>query len=136
MALNAQDNSAQAAARQALEQKIKDLDANPPAATPPPASVSAVPVRTAAVATPVVVAAQKKDTKKKAAKNEAKKQVRAVETIKSTMTAQTPTITAPVVDSFTRSKQDKLNQLLTQYKADLITPQQYHQQRAALLAKP
>lgn len=34
------------------------------------------------------------------------------------------------------SKQAKLDELLNQYKADRITPEQYHQQRAAILAEP
>lgn len=34
------------------------------------------------------------------------------------------------------SKQARLGQLLDQYKADQITPEQYHQQRAAILAEP
>jgi hypothetical protein len=34
------------------------------------------------------------------------------------------------------SKEQRLQQLLSQYKADQITPQQYHEQRAAILAEP
>lgn len=34
------------------------------------------------------------------------------------------------------SKAEKLNQLLAHYKADQITPEQYHTQRAAILAEP
>jgi hypothetical protein len=34
------------------------------------------------------------------------------------------------------TKEQRLQQLLSQYKADQITPQQYHEQRAAILAEP
>ena len=34
------------------------------------------------------------------------------------------------------SKEQKLNALLSSYKADQLTPQQYHEQRAAILAEP
>ena len=44
----------------------------------------------------------------------------------------TPSAAAPVV----WSKAEKLQRLLAQYKADQITPQQYHEQRAAIVAEP
>ena len=34
------------------------------------------------------------------------------------------------------SKEQKLSALLSHYKADQLTPQQYHEQRAAILAEP
>jgi hypothetical protein len=34
------------------------------------------------------------------------------------------------------SKAERLQQLLSQYKADQITPQEYHEKRAAILAEP
>jgi len=34
------------------------------------------------------------------------------------------------------SKEDQLQALLAKYKADQITPEEYHNQRAALLAQP
>jgi hypothetical protein len=37
---------------------------------------------------------------------------------------------------FGGDKQQRLDDLLTQYKADQITPQQYHEQRAKILAEP
>jgi len=33
-------------------------------------------------------------------------------------------------------KEAQLQALLARYKADLITPEQYHKQRAAILAQP
>ncbi|MGC3961438.1 MAG: hypothetical protein QM813_26980 [Verrucomicrobiota bacterium] len=41
-----------------------------------------------------------------------------------------------VAPAFSGTKQDRLAALLMQYKADLITPQQYHTQRAAIIAEP
>ncbi|MEY2465522.1 MAG: hypothetical protein QOD03_43 [Verrucomicrobiota bacterium] len=38
--------------------------------------------------------------------------------------------------SLTGSKQQRLQQLLQQYNADQITPQQYHEQRAKIIAEP
>jgi hypothetical protein len=40
---------------------------------------------------------------------------------------------APVV---TQSKEARLQALLVSYKADKITPEEYHKQRAAILAEP
>jgi hypothetical protein len=34
------------------------------------------------------------------------------------------------------SKQQRLDDLLAKYRADQITPEQYHQQRATILAEP
>jgi hypothetical protein len=33
-------------------------------------------------------------------------------------------------------KQQRLDELLNRYRADQITPEEYHQQRAAILAEP
>lgn len=41
-----------------------------------------------------------------------------------------------IAPAFSGSKQDRLAALLQQYKADQITPQQYHAQRAAIIAAP
>jgi hypothetical protein len=38
--------------------------------------------------------------------------------------------------SLSASKQQKLDELLQQYRADQLTPQQYHEQRAKILAEP
>jgi hypothetical protein len=37
---------------------------------------------------------------------------------------------------FSAAKQQRLDALLSQYKADAITPQEYHAQRAAIIAAP
>jgi hypothetical protein len=38
--------------------------------------------------------------------------------------------------SLSASKETRLAELLQRYKADQITPQEYHTQRAAILAEP
>ena len=51
-----------------------------------------------------------------------------------------PTIALPTLSGpptgLSAAKEQKLNELLTQYRQDLITPQQYHEQRAKILAEP
>jgi hypothetical protein len=46
-----------------------------------------------------------------------------------------PTLTGPST-GLSAAKEQKLNELLNQYRADQITPQQYHEQRAKILAEP
>jgi hypothetical protein len=46
-----------------------------------------------------------------------------------------PALTGPA-SSLSAAKQQKLDQLLQQYRADQLTPQQYHEQRAKVLAEP
>lgn len=50
--------------------------------------------------------------------------------------ASQPKAEPVIAPAFSGSKQDRLAALLMQYKADLITPQQYHIQRAAIIAEP
>lgn len=50
--------------------------------------------------------------------------------------ASQPKAEPAIAPAFSGSKQDRLAGLLMQYKADLITPQQYHIQRAAIIAEP
>jgi hypothetical protein len=150
--LRAQDNPAQAAARQALEQKMKELDANPAAIAPAPAAVvAATPAAPAAVASvPAVgVAAVSTDAaltdnsvamkpvNKKAHPSSKKKSPKTAE-VKSAP-ANPPAVAAPVAaatESTVLSKAEKLQKLLAQYKADQITPEEYHTQRAAIVAEP
>ena len=57
MTLHAQDTQAQAAARQALEQKMNELDASQPASPAAPAAEAVTPVAPAATASTVPPAA-------------------------------------------------------------------------------
>ena len=51
-----------------------------------------------------------------------------------------PTMSLPALSGpptgLSAAKQQKLDELLNQYRADQITPQQYHEQRAKILAEP
>ncbi|HWC59750.1 MAG TPA: hypothetical protein VHC44_08655 [Verrucomicrobiae bacterium] len=51
-----------------------------------------------------------------------------------------PTISLPALTGppspLSPAKQQKLDELLQQYRADQLTPQQYHEQRAKILAEP
>jgi hypothetical protein len=46
-----------------------------------------------------------------------------------------PQLTGPP-SSLSSAKQQKLDELLQQYRADQLTPQQYHEQRAKILSEP
>ncbi len=91
------DNPAQAAARQALSQKLFEAGT----ATPAQADVT---------------------TKAEASKPKLGKD-------------ELPPIPAPA-SPLPATKEAKLEALLIQYKADLISPAEYHKQRAAILAQP
>ncbi len=152
MTLQAQDSAVQAAARSALEQKMKELDTNStdiPSSTPadaavvpaapaaaastaPPATAVAAPAAAAATATaveaapttpaPVVATPPPAETAPATAKTE----------VADASTKPAPAASAPP----TLSKAERLSLLLGQYKADQITPQEYHTQRAAIMAEP
>jgi hypothetical protein len=112
------DTPAQAEARAALAQKMADLGmpmnqtAAPAAPAPAPAPVAAKPP----ISQPAVVAVPAP------AKN-------------STTTLQRIPMVAPPLPIST-TKEEKLRILLAHYEADQITPEQYHEQRAAILAAP
>lgn len=155
LTIQAQDSAEQAAARKALLEAL----GNPPAATAPaapaapatvapptapaPAPAPAAPpvVQTPAPAeAPAPVAAQPGD-------NEAQAKARAALAQQMGTASSAPVTTAapakssaaqPVVNTapVLSSKEQKLQALLARYKADQITPQQYHEQRAAVLAEP
>lgn len=141
LAVHAQDNPAQASARTALQQKMNELDANPAATTPAP---EAAPAASAPAAAPAVVApaaaieaapasaAPVVETPAPAATAPAAAVVEtpAPAAVKAPIAKPTPS-SAPAL-----SKDERLMLLLARYKADQITPEQYHTQRAAILAEP
>jgi hypothetical protein len=90
-----------------------------PAVTPPPPAAAAETIQTAPV--PQVSTPEKK-TKKKEDKKASFAPVYAP--------LQGP---APPVSA---DKEQRLHALLLQYQADQLTPQQYHEQRAKILAEP
>ena len=100
-----------AKARDALRQKMKELETQPPAATPAVAAIAAKPAAAPVAETP----AKKPKTVKGAPAFPP-------------MQPPPPTISA--------DKQTRLTELLQKYKAEQLTPEQYHQQRAKILAEP
>lgn len=147
------DTPAQAAARAALMEKLQQLGGNPPAATPTPTPVAAAPAPASVVA-PATPAALPVANVPMTASGDTEAQVRARAALLQKLaempatggtggtgtgaTAATPMpvpIVAPALP-ISMTKEEKLQWLLTRYKADLITPEQYHEQRAAILAAP
>lgn len=60
-----------------------------------------------------------------------------------TVVAPAPVVAAPITANIetapsplSGSKQERLAELLRRYKADAVTPQEYHTQRAAIIAEP
>jgi hypothetical protein len=105
------DSDTIAKAREAVREKMKVLETQPPAEAA--AVATAAPKSSAA---PVAAAPAKKS---KTLKNAL---------VFPPMQAPPPTISA--------DKQTRLTELLQKYKAEQITPEQYHQQRAKILAEP
>jgi hypothetical protein len=99
---SAPDNPAQAKAREALEQKMRELDSQQPVAAP-----------VAPVARPVATPGEP---------------------------AYPPTVVfkpiEPPPSAFPTSKAGRLADLLSRYRADQITPEEYHTQRAAIVGEP
>ena len=176
VALHAQDNAAQAAARAALLQKMNELDANPsaamtpapaPAPAPTPAPVPAQPTAVPVVAAPAAPVVEITPTPAIVSPAAVASPAPAVDTAAQTATraallqkmndlggtsAPAPqpsaTVSAPPVKTapaqpdvapappIAASKEQKLAWLLGLYKSNQLTPQQYHEQRAAILAEP
>ena len=148
--VNAQDNSAQAAARAALMKQMDQVQA--PTAAPGAPAAPVAPVAPAAPAVlvtpnPSMEAAQPVIIVTADANTEAQNRARAalLQKMNATATAaQQPTtpgvpgriaIIAPALP-ISATKEQRLQALLMQYRADQITPQQYQTQRAAILAEP
>jgi hypothetical protein len=93
-----------AKAREALDAKMKELAAHPPAQPPPPRAP----------------APSEKPPKK----------LTATQVLQSFPPLQAPPPAVPA------AKQQRLDDLLAKYRADQITPEEYHQQRAGILAEP
>lgn len=161
LTIQAEDTAAQAAARKALVDALN----NPPAAdtvspaapvapavpapvvppavpvtpTPPPAAVAPTPAP-APSATPVTP--QPGDNEAQAKARAALLQqmgtpapAPAAATVPATAAAAAAKSTVPAAPVLS-SKEQKLQDLLARYKADKLTPQEYHEQRAAILAEP
>jgi len=109
-----------AKAREALREKMKELEAKPSVSTNTPAAK-----QTGAKSQPTV-----KKTEAKSAVEKASKKSAAVKSapVFSPIQAPPPSISA--------DKQQRLAELLRKYKAEDITPEEYHQQRAKIMSEP
>ena len=175
--LYAQETDAQAKAREALRQKIAELNAQqqspaapaapvapiapaapaPPVVTTPQPPVvvvapAAIPVVSTIPASPTVSAAPMDNATTARAREalrqkmlELDAQSAALKTTTASGATFTPATAAAVPgyqpiqvppSSLTGTKEARLATLLQQYKTDQITPEQYHKQRAAIIAEP
>lgn len=138
--LCAADADVESKLREALRQKMNELDAQPAQAVPQPAVAAPSPQKKKAPApvtkpaptarptppaqwTPATAAqpapAPQSPTKPKVIKGQ----------------QPLPPIEGPP-PSVTSDKEQRLQELSAKYKADQITPEEYHQQRAKILAEP
>ena len=117
----ASDDENMAKFRTAMRQEI----ANNPAPVATPAAASGAAVAAKAAPAPAKAAPVAANKPAPAAKAHA---------------ASKPTYSAApgeaIPSPFSTAKQQRLDALLGQYKADAITPQEYHAQRAAIIAEP
>lgn len=120
------DTEAQAKARAALLQAMGLPQTEPPAAAPAPAAIAVVPTPATVKPAPSVV--------KPVAKPVATTPPSAGVNRFATEPGYTPIVAPPLPISL--AKQQQLQALLAQYEANQISPEEYHQQRAAILAAP
>ena len=172
------DSEAIAKAREALRQKMAELDRAPAQQPTPPAPVAPAPVAKPVVQTPppvkrplavttapapapapepvAVVAKPKKAEKTVKAQSQAtssqpvaaKSQDTASKSQAKATAEKAPKKTAAVSganaltpiqappSSLSAEKQQRLAELLSKYRAEQITPEEYHQQRARILSEP
>ncbi|HNR71267.1 MAG TPA: hypothetical protein PLV05_01195 [Verrucomicrobiota bacterium] len=140
--LYAEDTEAQVRARVALEQKLNELQSQPqPAEAPAPAPETPPPTRRQAKSpkiaspkaekakAPAPTPAPDAPAESAAAPAAARKPAPA------RAASALPQIEGPGA-AISAEKQQRLDELLTQYRADQITPEEYHQLRAKILAEP
>jgi hypothetical protein len=132
---------------EALHKKMQAMDAEAPAA-PAPTAKSNAPTEVVPVPAEASVAKGDSVFSEVPAGNDnaaAEKQRAAMrQTIASNPASPTPAPGAtamvasqPAIPSpFSSAQQERLAALLQQYKADQVTPQEYHKQRAAIIAAP
>jgi hypothetical protein len=124
--LRAQDNAAQAAARAALMKQMDQVQAPEPQTSPAAPAMVPEPAAAAPVVeptTPVAPVTLVMQTNAVVAPPAA------------VMNPRPVPIIAPGLP-VSLSKEQRLQTLLMLYKADQITPEQYHTKRAAILAEP
>jgi hypothetical protein len=141
VALPPGDSESIAKAREALRQKMKELEAQPPASTNAPASAAAKPAQTKpkATASPAPAVAKPAEAKPKptASKPEGKPTADTVQKKPAAVKATPafPPIQAPP-PAISADKQQRLVELLRKYKAEELTPEEYHLQRAKIMSEP
>ncbi len=130
--------------REALHKKMEAMDAEAPAAPAPksaaPTEVVPVPEAPAAKSDSVFSEVPTGNDNPAAEKQRAAmRQTIAAESVSPTPAPGATAMVAsqPAIPSaFNSAQQERLAALLQQYKADQITPQDYHKQRAAIIAAP
>ncbi len=127
MTLHADDTPAQAAARAALMQQLQSDQSNSAPATAA-APVTAMPVDPLTGDNAAQAAARAAVIKKMTDLGTPMNQT-------GTVASQPIPMAAPAAP-VSMSKEEKLQILLDHYKADQVSPEQYHEQRAAILAAP
>jgi FKBP-type peptidyl-prolyl cis-trans isomerase (trigger factor) len=115
------EGQAYSKALEALRQKMSDLQAQEITQPEPPSTAQAEENAIIARTEARKEAEQAADTQAKARQAQAAAGFKPLEAPASPISA---------------SKEARLAELLTQYKADQITPEQYHTQRAKILAEP
>ncbi len=110
-------------AREALRQKMKDLEAQPPSSTNAPASAG----------TNTAPAKPKPTASKPEAKPAVEKAPKKPAAVKGAPVF--PPIQGPP-SPVSVDKQQRLAELLRKYKADELTPEEYHVQRAKIMSEP
>jgi len=113
--------------REAMRQKMNDIIAREPAPPPGFSTPQAVPGSSEHEA---VSAAQQAARRSPASAKPAKRQAPTFQPAQPFQTLQGPPL--PI----SADKQSKLADLLRKYQADLVTPSQYHEARAKILAEP
>jgi hypothetical protein len=142
------DSEAIAKAREALREKLKELEAQqsaPSAAAPPPPRVvttppsepppAAAPVASSSEPNPALSPAEQKKQDAAAARAQKEAQRRADKAPAYNRPIRFQPIDAPPVP-FSADKQTRLAELLRKYQADELTPEQYHEARAKIVAEP
>jgi hypothetical protein len=123
------DSESIAKAREALRQKMKELEAQPPAQTTAPARAAA----------PASAAAKPAEAKPQATASKPEVKPTAEKATKSPAAVKNapafPPIQAPP-PTVSADKQQRLADLLRKYKAEELTPEEYHQQRAKIMSEP
>jgi uncharacterized protein YgiM (DUF1202 family) len=123
------DSETIAKAREALRQKMKELEAQPPAEA---TTVTPAGTKTTPETKPIATQSQSSPAQSEAKPMAEKPPKKAG---KVTGASAFPPLAAPP-PSVSADKDQRLQKLLRKYRADQITPEEYHQQRAKILAEP